>query len=113
MRIDSIIRRSESDPRALPMLAEGLVDDLDRIRPISDRRSTVQREMGSRFVFPLFERRVCRIYRADLSHILPGTPAATDGFEFRLLRREDERQIHELENLGNWPEGTLKARVAG
>jgi len=107
MRIVSSVDHPGSDLGQYPRLTGGLVTDLRR-NPVDARgHSFVQKKLTCRLIFPPFERRVLRIYRADLNGQFPAPATVPAGLEFRFLRAEDEQPLRQIEKLEDWPKGSL------
>ena len=63
--------------------------------------------------FPFYERNLYRIYRADLNRIRHLEAESPTGFEFALLRPDDDRYIRQIESQAEWLAGRLKAKLEG
>ena len=111
MRIVSPVDHPGSDLGQYPGQTDGLFKDLRRNRVDARRHSFVQNKLTYRLIFPPFERRVLRIYRADLNGQLPAPATLPAGLELKFLRAEDEQHLRQIEGQEHWPEGSL--RIAG
>jgi GNAT superfamily N-acetyltransferase len=107
MRIVTSVEHPGSDLGQYPRLTDGLVADLRRNPGDARSRSFVQKKVTGRLIFPPFERRVLRIYRADLNGQLSAPATVPAGLEFRFLRAEDEQQLRQIEKQEAWPKGSL------
>src|SRR6185369_7432081 len=97
MRIVSSVDHPGSDLGKYPRQTDGLVKDLRRNRVDARRHSFVQNKLTYRLIFPPFERRVLRIYRADLNNPLPAPATLPAGLELKFLRAEDEQHLRQIE----------------
>jgi len=74
---------------------------------------TLKRTLAGTVLFPFFERTVYRIFRTELHSIRVPEKDPPAGFEFRLLRPDDDSLIQQIENQAEWLAGTLKLRMSG
>src|SRR5262249_47789303 len=74
---------------------------------------TLKRTLAGTVLFPFFERTVYRIFRTELHSVRVPEKDPPAGFEFRLLRPDDDSLIQQIENQAEWLAGTLKLRMSG
>src|SRR6266700_4034633 len=75
--------------------------------------ATAKKSVAYTLLFPFCERNLYRIYRADLNRIRNAETESPTGFEFGLLRPDDDRYIRQIESQAEWLAGRLKAKLEG
>lgn len=77
-----------------------------------ERKWSIQDSIAHASLFPFYERRILRVYRADLGRLATAAAPEPAGFEFRILRPDDPVLIPQVERYGEAFLGNVRARIA-